>query len=216
MSDFDDADRSIPALPWLMGGPGTPPTMLCTTRRPSRARSGISLLELTIVLAVLSVAVSMHASTLVSLGRQRDLARESAAVSAAVQNVIETIRGHPFEEVAWLFDSDPANDPQGPGTAPGNRFAVEGLDPLEGAADGMVGTILLPERRLDDGSWQVREDLARPELGLPRDLNGDSIVDALDHRADLIRLPLRVRVDWRSRHGPRSYAVTTMLAQVRR
>jgi type II secretory pathway pseudopilin PulG len=190
--------------------------MLRTTKHSIRARAGITLLELTIVIAVLSVAVGMHASTLVSLSRQRDVARESAEVSAAVQNVLETIRGRPFELVASLYDSDPSNDPDGPGTAPGNRFAIEGFSPLGGAADGLVGTILIPERRLDDGSWQVREDLELPELGLPRDLDGDSIVDGLDHRADLVRLPLQVRVDWQGRHGVRSYSITTMLAQVRR
>jgi len=190
--------------------------MLFTTRHSTQARAGVSLLELTVVIAILSVALGMHASTLVSLGRQRDVARDSAEVSAAVQNLLETIRGRPFELVASLFDSDPSNDPDGPGTAPGNRFAIEGFSPLDGAADGLVGTILIPERRLDDGSWQVREDLELPELGLPRDLNGDSIVDGLDHRGDLVRLPLRVRVDWRSRNGARSYSITTMLAQVRK
>ena len=136
---------SFPAPLRLMPGASAPRTMLRTQCRPVRARAGVSLLELAIVIAVLSVAIGMHASTILSLGRQRELAAESAEVSAAVQNVLERIRGRPFELVASLFDSDPSNDPDGPGTAPGNRFAIEGFTPLDGTADGMVGTPFLTD-----------------------------------------------------------------------
>ena len=63
--------------------------------------------------------------------------------------------------------------------------------------------------------WELREDYHDPELGLPRDLNGDSIIDAEDHAEDYILLPVLIRVEWAGRFGPRTYDTHTMLAEFR-
>ena len=52
-------------------------------------------------------------------------------------------------------------------------------------------------------------------LGMPRDLNNDGIVDAQDHAHDCILLPVKVRLEWKSkcgRHGKRSLEIYSMLA----
>ena len=75
-----------------------------------------------------------------------------------------------------------------------------------GDADALVGRVELP---LLGG--QLREDMVFPELGLPRDLNGDGIIDALDHSTDCVLIPMRVSVDWQSRKGPRTVTLTTII-----
>ena len=51
----------------------------------------------------------------------------------------------PFREIWRRYNSNPADDPGGPGTAPGNNFAVPLLRPLPGDADGLPGEIFFPE-----------------------------------------------------------------------
>ncbi len=65
-------------------------------------------------------------------------------------------------------------------------------------------------------TWELREDYQDEELSLPRDLNGDSILDSLDHSDDYILLPILIRVKWQGRYGPRVYEVYTMLAEYRK
>ncbi len=74
-----------------------------------------------------------------------------------------------------------------------------------------MGKIVLPE--FDAGSGvELREDLDLPELGMPRDLNGDGIVDSADHSADYRLLPVLLRLEWRGQSGHRQSEVRTILA----
>ena len=60
----------------------------------------------------------------------------------------------------------------------------------------------------------LREDVEDAELSLPRDLNGDAKIDALDHASDYIVLPVRVVVEWNGYAGPRRLEMFTMLADL--
>jgi hypothetical protein len=68
---------------------------------------------------------------------------ESLAVQAA-RGVIEEIRETPIERVFALYNTDPQDDPGGQGTAPGGAFAVDGLGPIDGDPDGLVGAVMFP------------------------------------------------------------------------
>ena len=48
-------------------------------------------------------------------------------------------------------------------------------------------------------------------LGMPRDLNGDGVIDSEDHAGDYVLLPVKVRVNWRGITGDRSFEVCTVL-----
>ena len=61
-----------------------------------------------------------------------------------------------------------------------------------------------------DELW-VREDLVDAELGLPRDLNGDNVVDDQNHAGDYIILPVCIVVRWQGMFGERSLRMVTML-----
>jgi hypothetical protein len=84
---------------------------------------------------------------------------------------------------------------------------VPGLDVRPDDSDGHVGRIGVPSV-----AGALREDAQSIELGLPRDLDGDSLVDERDHASDYRILPVRVEVEWQSPLGPRRIEMFTMLA----
>jgi len=158
----------------------------------------------------MTVAMGMFAQTLASSTRLDPVSAETSIAADAARVQIERMRNHPFDEVYARYNADPSDDPEGAGTAPGNRFAVAGLAPL--AAAGFVGTVEFPEIAGD-----LREDAVDALLGMPRDLDGDEVVDSADHSYDRIVLPTRVRIEWSSRNGrggPRTFAIHTMLADL--
>jgi hypothetical protein len=176
----------------------------------------MTLLELVLVLGILALAFGMLSSTLMANSRQRSVNRESAAAAEAARGIFEEMMNADFEDVFALYNADPADDPGGAGTAPGDRFDVPSLSALEGSPDGFEGQVVLPALSLLSGECELREDFVDEELGMPRDLNGDSIVDDLDHAADYLVLPVRVELEWMGRFGPRQMSVSVMLADVRK
>ena len=59
---------------------------------------------------------------------------------------------------------------------------------------------------------QRLENLALPELGLPRDLNGDHQIDGADHSLDKRILPVLVRLRWRGPTGVSRMEFKTLVA----
>lgn len=187
---------------------------------PSAApdRAGLTLLELSIAIPLLLVAMAMMGQLLLAGRATRESNADNWRASSAAADTLERMHNAPFRELFALYNADPFDDPGGPGTAPGSGFAVDGFAVLEDDPDGLVGEVILP--LLNVGSevapeWQVREDLDLPELGLPRDLSGDQLVDELDHSADHTFLPVLVRLRWQGAFGPREYRLTTILSELR-
>lgn len=169
-------------------------------------RSGFSLLELMVGLCVLTVAVGAVASTLVATTNLNSTGEEIARAVEAATGVLEELRAEEFPDLFALRDGDPGNDPGGPGSAPGSDFAVRGLAPWDGAAT--VGTIEFP-----GNGGELREDVVDRDLGMPRDLNGDGVIDGEDHSDDYIVLPVRVRVRWQGRSGRVERSLVHVLAE---
>ena len=190
-------------------------------------------------MAVMTVAVSMFTSMVIATARQRGVNRENAIASNAARVMVELMRNEEFADVYALYNEDPDDDPSGAGTAPGHRFAVEGLTPLDSSPDGLIGEIEFPEvyvevevteegtggtggggpQKMMGGAapstewvWQLREDYQDTRLGMPRDLNGDSMVDDQDHQGDYVILPVHVQLRWRGRFGERVLDLYTQIA----
>lgn len=171
----------------------------------------MTLIEVTISLAVVTVAVYFLSSTVVSvLMHARSKEERSIAVDAAM-NQLELMRSIPFEQVFATYNRAPEDDPAGHGTAPGSTFAVEGLDGTDSSLNGHAGVVILP----GDGPV-LREDVAIPGLTMPRDLNGDIRVDNQDHSGDFILLPVTVRVRWSGHAGVRQFQMSTLMSKLRR
>lgn len=187
-----------------------PDPMPSRNRLPSTAAAasaGFSIIEVMLVLTLLTVGIGMFAGTLGSVMGLGPSLRESARAVEAARSVVESMRAQPFEQLWALYNADPADDPGGAGTAPGAGFAMPGLAPIPGDADGLVGSVIFPEV-----GGELREDSADADLGMPRDLNLDGLVDAGDHAADYRALPVHVRVEWKGKGPARRIDLHTTIA----
>jgi prepilin-type N-terminal cleavage/methylation domain-containing protein len=198
-------------------------------------RSGFTVIEMIITMAIVVVASGILARAMGGANAMRTVGREnSRAVEASLQT-LERMRNQPFESLFALYNADPSDDPDGAGTAPGATFAVPNLEPLAGG--GPIGHVHLPALLVEIPApeptllqvllggpppppptfeWQLREDFVDEKLGMPRDLNGDNVIDDQDHAHDYIVLPVRVRTSWAGLNGDRSTELYTMLGGVRR
>ena len=177
----------------------------------------MTIIELLVVMAVLGVAVVMYTSMLIATTRQRVLHREQTLATNAARTIFEEMRNEPFPLVFAMYNADTEDDPEGPGTAPGNRFHVQGLPALAGAE--LHGEVVFPTTLVQGPEGlgeELREDVVDADIGMPRDLDGDSKIDGEDHSRDYTLLPVRIRVDWRGRNGPRHMALSSQLSYYRR
>ena len=185
-------------------------------KQPTSGRGGMTLVELVLVMGILAMAFGMLTSTMVANGRQRQINRESAVAAEAARNIFEAMRNLEFDELFALYNGNPADDPAGAGTAVGNFFAVPGLEVPDGSGRPAVGQVVLPALVTVGTTEQLREDQVDAGLGMPRDLNGDSIVDDRDHAFDYMLLPVRVELAWEGLYGPREFSISIILADFRK
>jgi len=167
-------------------------------------------------MAILATAMSLFAGTVASVATERGISRESVTAAEAAESFVERLRSENVRLVFARYNTDPSDDPGGAGTAPGARFEVVGLDPGD-APDGLAGEVRFPA--VDTGPaggppvLELREDTVEPAFGLPRDLNGDSIIDEADHGDDYLLLPFEVVVTWRGRTGLREHRTFATLCE---
>ncbi len=170
------------------------------------------MLELLIAMIFVAIALAGLTGVVTTSMHANETSFEAALGKEAARRTMETVLAADFADVFALFNADPLDDPGVPGTAPGNYFAVPELQLVPGDPDGFVGEIVFPATLGAGGALELREDLANPALGTPRDLSGDGVVDALDHTGDCWILPVLVRVVWNSRSGPAKVELRTQLA----
>lgn len=170
----------------------------------------MSLIEVMISFLILTVAVLILSSTITASVAHTGSKRERAVAAEAVMNMLESMHAVPFEELYAFYNSNPDDDPGGPGTAPGKFFHVDQLTPFpspEGPGEGWTGEIILP------GSGpELFENAEISELGLPRDLNGDLAIRATDVADRYKVLPVIVRVCWLSKGSKRTLAMPTIFS----
>lgn len=180
-------------------------------------RSGVTLVEMLVAMTILVVSAGMLSRTMIATSSQRALNHENGIVLEAARGIVEDMRNQEFADLFALYNSDPDDDPGGAGTAPGHLFVVPGLDALEGAPEGACGEIVFPAVPVvASTAVKLSETFVDARLGMPRDLNGDNVVDDQDHAGDYLVLPVRVQIQWKGRFGPRTYVLETMLAEFRR
>ena len=166
----------------------------------------MTLIEIVVGMTLLTIGLLGYLQVLVGAVATSQGNREQALALEAARETMERLQATPRTEVFARFNVDPSDDPGGAGTAAGAAFAIVGLGPQRTDLDGLPGEILFPEV-----AGSLREDLVEPALSMPRDLNGDGAIDALDHEADWRLLPVLVRVRWRGRSGDAQIDLRTML-----
>jgi type II secretory pathway pseudopilin PulG len=196
----------------------------------------LTIIEVVVALSVLIVAASIFCQTLLSTSRVRQLNRDNALAADAARVVLERMRNEPYLEIYRDYNEDPNDDPGGNGTGPGHLFDVPGLEPRDDAPQGKVGRITFPSLvvQVTSGSggggklggtggstvttteWHLREDVADEGLGMPRDLNGNNVIDTANHSRDYLVLPVRVRIEWKNGAGARRFDIVTQLGDFRK
>lgn len=175
----------------------------------------MTLLEISVAMPVVLVALGILVQMLTAGMGIRTGGQQDWAANSAAQNALERMRNENFSQIFVLFNSDPFDDPNGPGTAPGSTFDVPGLTAL-GAEP--VGEIVFPQVNVGNEIvpvWELREDAVIPELNLPRDLSGDRVIDDQNHAGDYTLLPVLVRVRWQGLSSPRTLSLQTILSETR-
>lgn len=172
--------------------------------------TGLTLIEIMLTTVVMLIAVGGLSSSILSSIRLSRVNDESARAHAAARQMAEIIQDVDFDQIFVMFNDDASDDPVG--DAPGNLFDIAGLTAIAGDEDGAVGTILFPT--VDTaGGRALREDIVDEDLGMPRDLNGDGVVDSSDHSGDYLILPVTIRVQWRGAAGNRQMDLDLVLVE---
>ncbi len=176
----------------------------------AHGRAAFTLIEVTVVIAILSVAAGLFAQTMLAAAQMDPVAEESRLAAEGGRMQLEDMHALPFAQLFRSYNDDPSDDPAGPGSAPGAWFQVEGLKAPAGARG--VGHVTFPTV-----GGKLDESVVDEALGMPHDLNGDGLVDNDDHSADAIILPVRVELEWRSkcgRQGKRKSVFYAMFARL--
>jgi hypothetical protein len=168
------------------------------------------MIEVMFGLVILTVGVLGFSRAMVSSIRASKSTDDVNRATKAAHAVLQRIEAEAFADAFRRFNDDKTDDPGGAGTAPGAHFAVQGLNAEPDDADGLPLDVVFPTQAGDP--TRLREDVVITELGMPRDLNGDNVIDGNDHSVDYRLLPVLVRVRWRSAAGPGRLEFKTMLA----
>ncbi|MFM7282406.1 MAG: prepilin-type N-terminal cleavage/methylation domain-containing protein, partial [Planctomycetia bacterium] len=107
-----------------------------------KQRQGFTLIELTVVMAILTVAVLFFTQVMLASRRLDPVAEESRLAAEAARTRLEEMRALPFEQIFCVYRSG----------QPNARFDVAGLSPAPGQES--VGRIELPEL-----AGALREDI---------------------------------------------------------
>lgn len=170
---------------------------------------GITMLEVTISMALMTASICALLSVMFTSHRVSDSSNDTTIAMNAVYNMIEQMRNYSdFESVYAYYNSNASDDPGGSGTAPGCNFTVSGLTAKSGDSDGRPGKIVFPEATIGTG-LNLAENVSNSQMGMPRDLNGDGVIDAVSHSTDYIMLPVRVEVEWQGSEGDRKVSAHT-------
>lgn len=169
----------------------------------------MTVVEITVAMVILLVAVGGALSSFSSFAVLGESSRETTRAYMEAQRMIEQLQAQRFRDVFVSFNDDPADDPVG--GAPGSGFGVVGLTPRLNDADGFVGQILFPTPAGQPGV--LIENVIDTDFGLPLDLNADGNLDGADRALDHEVLPVRVRIEWRSKSGNRSVELQTLLRE---
>jgi len=170
----------------------------------------LTLVEIAIGCVVLVTGVLSFAQAMIALEKSQQHTRDVGRATQAARQILESIQAQAFAEAFRYYNGTPDDDPGGIGTAPGKNFDVPGLSARANDPDGRVGEVIFPTPPGQPGV--LRETTTDAKVGMPRDLNGDGLVNPLaDYALTYTILPVRVRVQWTNAAGSGAVELRTLL-----
>jgi hypothetical protein len=155
----------------------------------------MSLIELVIAMAVITIAILGLLSALTSNINLTDSNRELALAINAARSMTETLQDYPtYSQIFSAYSGTNAS------------FDVSELSPITGAPNGKPGQIVFP-----GSGGMLLENVTDSNLGMPRSLNGDAVIDGNNHAGDYTILPVTIRIEWQTKTGARKYEIHTIL-----
>jgi len=191
----------------------------CAVMR-GRGEAGFSLIEVAVAVGILAVALTGLLGAMTLAMRGSAYSGEVLVAQDAARAKAEEMGGREHRLIFCLYNGTTADDPGGSGTAPGDAFAVPGLTPVSPATT--AGKVIFPTNA---AGTRLREDpsTAMPELGMPKDLNGDldtsdsffyEDIDPGDdyERLKNVLLPAKIVITWTGATGPQKYELCVQFA----
>jgi len=160
-----------------------------------RARRGFTLIELTIAMSMLMIAMVSAASTTMRMHSLRKQNRDRIVVQNAMRSMGERIQAQSYR--ASFLDPDTWSAKMlatyGAGGTVGSTFEVDLLnEPGPGVLPGSIR--IVTDETATDAALGM-------ELGMPRDLNGDGDALDTDVTGTACILPVTLDIQWRSARG---------------
>lgn len=172
-------------------------------------RAGFALAELMVSMTVLLIAGGASLASISAFSGLSNSSQQTVQAWTGIHQMVEQLHAEDFHDIFATYDTDPSNDPDGPGTAPGGGFAIPGLDVQRNDLDNFVGQITFPVDTATPGV--LLETHVDAAFGMPRDLSGDGTIDGSNHASDYAVLPARLNVSWRGRTGNREIELQVLL-----
>jgi type II secretory pathway pseudopilin PulG len=170
--------------------------------------AGFGLVDICVALVVLSGALGILVVAVFSGIRMARADEETAIANQALRSAIARLQALPARDAFAILNDDSADDIDGETSAEYLDLSEHLLSDREGEA--LTISVLLPVDEAAPGA--LREDLDLPELGLPRDLDGDGTIDSADHADDLVLLPVLLRLEWQGASGAHTLQMATILS----
>ncbi len=168
------------------------------------------MLEATVAMALFAVATVGLGGALTASITAVAVNRETAVAVSSARQFVERLQAMTsFGEVFRSFNDTTADDPLGL-VPPGPEFLVYGLGSADPANSVATGVLRFPS---GTDPAELREDVVDAALGMPRDLNGDGVIDDRPHQHDYRVLPVMVRIQWSGSAGLRTVVYRTLLTR---
>lgn len=167
-------------------------------RKPSkilRRSAGFSLVEVMFALTILTISAVGVSGYFTAVPRLLDAAQRQRIVMDETLGIYEELRGEDFETIFVRYNDSTTDDPAG-ANSPGNTRTLDESSRVLGDGSAIPATITLDFPTPTGNPGLLREDQVDPSLGLPRDLNGDGVIDSSNHASDYVVLPVRINVSW--------------------
>ena len=153
--------------------------------------AGFTLLEATVSLTILAVALLTLWGTMLSGTRTIAAAEERKLALNAAQGKLEELKSHSLAQLIASY---------GPSGSEGDTFLVEAIDDDADQAQGQI-IFYTDETDTENGEG----------LGFPMDLNGDGDAMDTDVSTGFNLLPVKIRVTWKGALGTQFVDVNSLL-----